>query len=224
MTPKKHIIATARAMNARGLNQGASGNVSARRRDGEGMYLTPSGVSYDALRPSDIVSMDWSGTWAVKAEGRKPSSEWRFHRDILVARPEFGAVVHAHPVHCTALAVHGRGIGPFHYMVALAGGRDIRCAGYATFGTQELSDLVIAALAGRKACLMAHHGLIACGRDLDQALALAVEVETLAAQYLAALQIGTPPELSDAQIDAVLAKVAAGYGYGSGPGQGEGQG
>jgi L-fuculose-phosphate aldolase len=169
------------------------------------------------MRARDIVSMDWSGTWAVKQEGRKPSSEWRFHRDILMARPEFGAVVHAHPIHATALAVHGRGIGPFHYMVALAGGRDIRCAGYATFGTQELSDLVIAALADRKACLMAHHGLIACGPDLDTALALAVEVETLAAQYLAALQLGEPPELTDAQIGEVLAKVRAGYGYGSGP-------
>jgi L-fuculose-phosphate aldolase len=217
MNLKRQIIDTARAMNASGLNQGASGNVSARRPDGEGMYITPSGVPYDAMRARDIVSMDWSGTWAVKQEGRKPSSEWRFHRDILMARPEFGAVVHAHPIHATALAVHGRGIGPFHYMVALAGGRDIRCAGYATFGTQELSDLVIAALADRKACLMAHHGLIACGPDLDTALALAVEVETLAAQYLAALQLGEPPELTDAQIGEVLAKVRAGYGYGSGP-------
>jgi L-fuculose-phosphate aldolase len=220
MTLKRQIIATARAMNALGLNQGASGNVSVRRPDGQGMYVTPSGLAYDAMRPSDIVSMDWSGEWAVKAEGRKPSSEWRFHRDILMARPEFGAVVHAHPVHCTALAVHGRGIGPFHYMVALAGGRDIRCAGYATFGTQELSDLVIEALCDRKACLMAHHGLIACGADLDRALALAVEVETLAAQYLAALQLGEPPELTDAQMDDVLAKVARGYGYGSGPDSG----
>jgi L-fuculose-phosphate aldolase len=105
-------------------------------------------------------------------------------------------------------------------MVAMAGGRDIRCAGYATFGTQELSDLVIEALCDRKACLMAHHGLIACGADLDRALALAVEVETLAAQYLAALQLGEPPELTDAQMDDVLAKVARGYGYGSGPDSG----
>lgn len=217
MSLRKQIIATARAMNACGLNQGASGNVSARRPEGEGMYVTPSGVPYDAMRVRDIVSMDWSGEWAVKEAGRKPSSEWRFHRDILVARPEFGAVVHAHPIHCTALAVHGRGIGPFHYMVALAGGRDIRCAGYATFGTQELSDLVIAALEGRRACLLAHHGLIACGADLDRALALAVEVETLAAQYLAALELGEPSELSDAEIEAVLAKMAQGYGYGSGP-------
>ena len=217
MSLKQQVIATARAMNACGLNQGTSGNVSARRPDGQGIYVTPSGIPYAGMRVRDIVSMDWSGDWAVKEEGRKPSSEWRFHRDILIARPEFGAVVHAHPVHATALAVHGRGIGPFHYMVALAGGRDIRCCGYATFGTQELSDLAIEALRDRKACLMAHHGLIACGRDLDSALALAVEGETLAAQYLAALQLGEPPQLSDAQMDQVLAKVAAGYGYGSGP-------
>ncbi|HSF96058.1 MAG TPA: class II aldolase/adducin family protein [Thermohalobaculum sp.] len=217
MSLKRQIISTARAMNACGLNQGTSGNVSARRPDGKGMYVTPSGVPYGAMRVRDIVSMDWSGDWKVTGEGRKPSSEWRFHRDILSARPEFGAVVHAHPIHCTALAVHGRGIGPFHYMVALAGGRDIRCCGYATFGTQELSDLVLAALEERKACLMAHHGLIACGRDLEGALALAVEVETLAAQYIAALQLGEPPELTDAEIGEVLGKIRAGYGYGSGP-------
>jgi L-fuculose-phosphate aldolase len=219
MSLKQQIIATARAMNACGLNEGTSGNVSARRRDGGGMYVTASGVPYGTMRVRDIVSMDWSGDWRVRGEGRKPSSEWRFHRDILMARPEFGAVVHAHPVNCTALAVHGRGIGPFHYMVALAGGLDIRCAGYATFGTQALSDLVTEALRDRKACLMAHHGLIACGRDLDGALALAVEVETLAAQYIAALQMGAPPELSDAQIGEVLEKIRAGYGYGSDPGK-----
>ena len=216
MTLKNEIIETARAMNTTGLNQGTSGNVSARRPDGEGMYITPSGLGYDAMGPGDIVAMDWSGEWQVDEEERKPSSEWRFHLDILRARPEFGAVVHAHPVHCTALAVHGHGIGPFHYMVALAGGRDVRCCGYATFGTQELSDLVIEAMEGRKACLMAHHGMLACGRDLAQALRLAVEVETLAAQYLAALQLGEPPELTDSQIGEAIAKFQAGYGYGSG--------
>jgi len=217
VTLKKRIIVTARAMNACGLSQGASGSVSARRPEGEGMYITPSGVPCDAMRVRDIVSMDWTGEWAVKAAGRKPSSEWRVHRDVLVARPEFGAVVHAHPIHATALALHRRGIGPFHYRVALAGGRDIRCAAYATFGTEELSAGVIAALEGRRACLMAHHGLIACGADLDKALALAVEVETLAAHYFAALQIGEPPELTDAQIDAVLARMALGDGDGLGP-------
>jgi L-fuculose-phosphate aldolase len=216
MTLKNQIIETARAMNTTGLNQGTSGNVSARQPDGEGIYITPSGLGYDAMNPRDIVAMGWSGEWAVEQEGRKPSSEWRFHLDILKARPEFGAVVHAHPVHCTALAVHGHGIGPFHYMVALAGGRDVRCCGYATFGTQELSDLVLGALEGRKACLMAHHGMLACGRDLADALRLAVEVETLAAQYLAALQLGEPPELTDQQIKEAISKFQAGYGYGSG--------
>lgn len=215
MSLPRAVVETARAMNAAGINSGASGNVSARRADGEGIHVTPSSVAYEAMRPSDVVSVDWDGAWRVERAGRRPSSEWRFHLDILKARPEFGAVVHAHPVNATALAVHGRGIGPFHYMVALAGGRDIRCAGYATFGTAELSERVLEALEGRSACLMAHHGMIACGCDLPQALALAVEVETLAAQYLAACALGPPPELSDAEIDAVLAKIAAGPGYGS---------
>lgn len=215
MSLPRAVVETARAMNAAGINQGASGNVSARRKDGQGIWVTPSAVAYDAMTASDVVAMDWDGRWRVRREDRRPSSEWRFHLDILRARPEFGAVVHAHPVNATALAVHGRGIGPFHYMVALAGGRDIRCAGYATFGTSELSAQVLAALADRRACLMAHHGMVACGRDLGAALALAVEVETLAAQYVAACQLGSPPELSDAEIDAVLEKIAAGPGYGS---------
>lgn len=213
----RKVIEIALKMNASGLNQGMSGNVSARHPDGQGMLITPSGVAYETMEETDIVFMAWDGTWRVETEGRRPSSEWRFHRDILAARPELNAVVHAHPIHATALAVHGRGIGPFHYMVALAGGRDIRCAGYATFGTQALSDLVLEALEDRKACLMAHHGMIACGASLDAALALAVEVETLAAQYVAALALGAPPELSDAQIAEVLEKIAKGGGYGSEP-------
>jgi len=213
---KHALIRTARAMAAQGLNQGTSGNVSVRLPEGAGLLLTPSGVDYAALRPGDVVAMGWDGRWRA-APGRRPSSEWRVHRDILAARGEVGAVVHAHPVHATALAVHGRGIGAFHYMVAAAGGRDIRCAGYATFGTQALSDLVLAALEDRRACLMAHHGMIACGADLGRALALAVEVETLAAQYIAALALGPPPELSEHEIGAVLEKMAAGYGYGSEP-------
>jgi L-fuculose-phosphate aldolase len=217
MSARRALVDAAKGSVAKGLNHGAAGNLSLRRPDGQGMLITPSGLDPDGMRPRDIVSMDWTGTWAVKAEGRRPSSEWRFHRDILVARPEFGAVVHAHPVSATALAVHGLGIGPFHYMVALAGGRDIRCAGYATFGTQALSDLVLAALEGRRACLMAHHGLIACGSDLASALSLAVEVEQLAATYVAARCLGEPPELSDSEIDAVLEKIAAGEGYGSTP-------
>lgn len=215
MNPARQIIETARKMNALGINRGTSGNVSARRPDGKGILVTPSGVEYAVIEEPDIVAMDWDGTWSCHREGRKPSSEWRFHLDILKARPEFGGVVHAHPVSATALALHGKGIGAVHYMVAIAGGRDIRCAGYATFGTQALSDAVLEALEGRKACLMAHHGLIACGRDLAQALEIAVEVDTLAAQYLAALALGEPPTLSDAEMDEVLRKFNAGYGYGA---------
>ena len=221
---RAEIVKTARAMNTSGLNQGTSGNVSARRKDGGGLFVTPSALDYDGMTADDLIALDWDGAWrpsgatdgadtASRRRARlKPSSEWRFHRDILAARSEFGAVVHAHPVHATALAVHGRGIGPFHYMIAIAGARDIRCAGYATFGTQKLSDLVITALEGRKACLMAHHGIIACGRDLAEALKIAVEVETLAAQFIAASALGPPPELSDEEIDAVFAQIKS-VGY-----------
>ncbi|MEM7505121.1 MAG: class II aldolase/adducin family protein [Pseudomonadota bacterium] len=206
------ILATARAMTTLGLNQGTSGNVSA--REAQGFLITPSGIAYDAMTPQQMVRMAFDGT----AEGAlAPSSEWRFHRDILANRPEIGAIVHAHPIQATALAVHGRGIGAFHYMVAIAGGTDIRCAPYATFGSQELSDHVLRALEGRKACLMAHHGMIACGADLAEALKIAVEVETLAAQYLAALAIGEPPELDQGEMAKVIEKFRAGYGYASGP-------
>ncbi len=136
--------------------------------------------------------------------GLEPSSEWRFHRDIYAVRPEFAAIVHTHSPHATALACHGRGIPAFHYMVAVAGGADIRCAPYATFGTQALSDYAVAALAGRRACLLAHHGVVACGQSLDQALALAIEVEHLARVYLAALALGEPPRLDAAEMERVL--------------------
>ncbi len=206
------IIATARAMNQTTLNTGTSGNVSA--RVDEGMLITPSGIPYDVMTTDQIVLVGLDGSWS-KGQAERPSSEWRFHLDFYRQRHEVEAVVHAHPVNATALAVHGRGIGPFHYMVAIAGGHDIRCAPYATFGTQNLSDSVVAALHGRFACLMAHHGVVACGRNLDHALSVATEVETLAAQYLAALQLGEPPLLSSTEIEEVLAKMASGVGYGS---------
>ncbi|MEL6478727.1 MAG: class II aldolase/adducin family protein [Pseudomonadota bacterium] len=214
MTLAGEIIATARQMTALGLNRGRSGNVSA--RTGSGFLVTPSGRDYATMIPDQIVAMAMTGAW----EGpHKPSSEWRFHRDLLASRPEFNAVIHAHPVHATALAVHGRGIGAFHYMVAIAGGADIRCAPYATFGTQALSDHVLAALEGRRACLMAHHGMIACGSTLDEALEIALEVETLAEQFIAASAIGPPPELSAEEMAEVIAKFQAGYGYASSPGE-----
>lgn len=203
---RQQIIDICLKMNATGLNQGTSGNVSLRHEGG--LLITPSGRPYESLAPEDIVRLEMDGT----ANGRwAPSSEWRFHRDILAARPEVQAVLHAHPVHCTALAIMERGIPPVHYMVAVFGGEDVRCAPYALFGTQELSDHALAALEGRNACLLAHHGMIVAGRDLDHAWWLAVELETLARQYLACLPLGEPPRLSSAQIAETLERIA-GYG------------
>jgi L-fuculose-phosphate aldolase len=207
---REAVIATALAMNAAGINRGKSGNVSARLRDGtfDGFLVTPSGLSYDETAPEDIVAV----TPAGEAHGRRvPSSEWRFHRDIYHARPDAGAIVHAHAPFATTLACMHRPIPAFHYMVAVAGGADIRCASYATFGTQALSDAAVAALADRRACLLANHGMIALGATLDAALALAVEVETLAEMYWRALQIGEPILLSAEEMAVVLAKFAT-YG------------
>lgn len=214
------VIETALAMEAKGINNGTSGNVSA-RVDG-GMLVTPSGVPYNRLEPGQLIRMAFDTSWApLTAEpgtsALRPSSEWRFHLDILRSRPEIGAVVHAHPIAATALSAHGRGIGAFHYMVGIAGGNDIRCADYATFGTEELSINAMRALEGRLACLLAHHGILAVGPDPASALGVAVEVEVLAAQYLAARAIGDPPLLTTAQMDAVLAKMASPDGYGSSP-------
>jgi len=207
------VVATALAMNARGINRGKSGNVSARlEADGfAGFLITPTGLPYEDTAPGDIVAMTLEGV----ADGpRLPSSEWRFHRDIYRARPDAGAVVHTHAPFATTLACLHRGIPAFHYMVAVAGGRDIRCAPYATFGTQALSDHALAALEGRKACLLANHGMIAIGPSLGAALALAVEVETLAEMYWRALQIGDPQPLTDAEMDVVLEKFRS---YGQAP-------
>lgn len=184
-----------------GLNRGTSGNVSVRTR--EGLLITPSGVPADALSPEQLVSINFAGE--VTSAGR-PSSEWRFHFDILSACTEFGAVVHVHSPFATTLACLGIEIPPFHYMIAVAGGDTIRCAPYALFGTQRLSDHALAALAGRKACLLANHGMIAAGEDLDDALAVTVEVEALCEQYWRALQIGTPRCLSDDEMREVSEK------------------
>lgn len=202
---REELIATALEMNRSGINQGTSGNLSL--RSGEGMLITPSGVPYDRLEPADVVFLPLDCGDAPIAEGpRKPSSEWRIHRDVYRARPEALAILHAHPVHCAALACLRRPLPAFHYMVAVAGGRDVRCAPYATFGTQALSDHVLAALEGRRACLMANHGLLCLGADLSSALALAVEVEALARTYLQCLSVGEPIVLDDAEMDRVLEK------------------
>jgi L-fuculose-phosphate aldolase len=200
---RQGIIAAALAMNAAGINVNKSGNVSARARRGatEGFVVTPTAVPYQDLATGDLAFVTLGGA----AHGAlEPSSEWRFHRDIYAARPEFAAIVHTHSAHATALACHGRGLPAFHYMVAVAGGADIRCAPYATFGTQALSDYAVGALEGRRACLLAHHGVIACGTSLDHALALAIEIEHLARVYLAALAVGEPPQLDADEMERVL--------------------
>lgn len=204
---RQEVIDTALAMSREGLSPGTSGNVSVRWRDG--MLITPTGMAYDALLPEDIVLVGGDG--APRAGSRKPSSEWRFHLAAYGARPEAQAVVHVHSLNSTALACARKPIPAFHYMVAVAGGADIPLAGYATFGTKALADHVAAALKNRKACLMANHGQIATGPSLPAALALAREVETLAAQYLKVLSIGKPTLLSDAEMVRVLERFK-GYG------------
>lgn len=204
---RQSIIDACIEMNRVGINQGTSGNISVRH--GEGMLITPTSTPYATLKPQDIVFMNWAGD----AEGRlDASSEWRFHLDILKARPEVNAIVHAHPTYCTTIAIMGRKIPAIHYMIAVAGGSDIRCAPYATFGTAELSVNAVKALEGRKACLLEHHGMIAVGTSLDNAMWLAVEVETLARQYHGCLQIGEPPLLSDEEIGNVIGRMAS-YGH-----------
>jgi L-fuculose-phosphate aldolase len=215
---RAEVIATARAMNASGINVNKSGNVSVRcsQKRKAGFLITPTGVPYDALTPPDLVFIPLGKPGGDSLPDgvvgtHKPSSEWRFHFDILRSRSEFAAIVHTHSQAATALACHHLGIPAFHYMVAVAGGPDIRCAPYATFGTQLLSDHALEALQARKACLLAHHGVIACERSLARALALAIEVENLAGMYLRARQIGDPPLLSAAEMARVIEKFAT-YG------------
>ncbi|MCF8179487.1 MAG: class II aldolase/adducin family protein [Sulfuritalea sp.] len=221
------VLATARAMNASGINRGSAGNVSARCE--EGFIITPTGMAYETCADDDMVIVDLDGRLRKAGDGalcvpgiplrervtagrqRKPSSEWRFHRDIYAARTEAGAVVHTHSPFATALACQGMSVPAFHYMVARFGGADVRCATYATFGSQELSDAIIIALDRRCACLMAHHGMVVFGRDCDHALELAVELETLCEQFWRVSQLGQPQLLDDAEMARVLAKFAS-YG------------
>ena len=202
------IIDACRRMNALGINQGTSGNISLRH--GKGMLITPTSVPYEEMTAEQIVLMDMDGAFAP---GQRPSSEWRFHLDILRSRNEVEAVVHAHPTYCTILSIMGLEIPPIHYMIAAAGGESIRCAPYATYGTPELSRHALKALEGRFACLLGHHGMIAVGPSLAKALWLAAEVETLARQYHGCLQIGQPPLLSREEIERVRNKMT-GYGLG----------
>lgn len=196
---RQAVADTARLSVERGLNQGSSGNVSV--RCGNGMLITPSGLPTDDLEANDIVYVPFEG----EVEGDlPPSSEWRFHRDIYLNRPEAQAVVHAHSPFAVSLACLRRGIPPFHYMVALAGGKDIHCAEYATFGTQALSDHILEALKDRKACLMANHGLVAFGENAERALYIALEVENLCEQYWRASLLGAPVLLSDSEMAEVI--------------------
>lgn len=204
---RQQLIDTALAMNASGINQGMAGNLSLRVDDG--FLITPSGMRYDRCEPEDMVLMDLAGDWQGE---RKPSSEWRFHRDIYAAREDAGAVLHAHSPWSTTLACLHKGIPAFHYMVAMAGGKDIRCASYETFGTQELSDAALEALTDRKACLLGNHGLLVLESNLEKALSLAIEVENLARCYCQALAIGEPAILGDEEMSRVLEKFK---GYGS---------
>ncbi len=202
MNQRESLIEACRELTRRGLTHGTSGNVSA-RRDENTFFISPTGMPYEALLPDDIPLMALDGRWFGR---RRPSSEWRFHRDIFKSRSDVAAIVHTHSRFATALACHGRGIPAFHYMVAVAGGADIRCAPYRTFGTQALSDAAVIALEDRRACLLGNHGLIAVGANLSAALALAGEVENLAAQYCASLAIGAPHILDATEMNAIIEK------------------
>lgn len=195
------LIQGALMLDAKGVNQGMSGNLSVRCDDG--YLITPSGMAYNDCTPDDMVWMGFDGS--IQGQ-RKPSSEWRFHHDILTSRADIGAVVHTHSRFATTLACLQRDIPAFHYMIAMAGGNSIRCAPYATYGTQQLSDYALQALQGRKACLLGNHGLIVLGETLEKALALTIEVETLCEIYWRTLQIGQPILLSDAEMAIVQEK------------------
>ena len=199
---RQEVLETALAMSRRGLSPGRSGNVSRRFRDG--MLITPSGMAYDAILPHDIVFVARDGS--VTAGQAKPSSEWLFHLAAYRARVDRGAVVHTHSMHATVLACAGKPIPAFHYMVAIAGGKNIPLVPYATFGTEKLARHVAKGLGKRDACLMANHGQIAIGDTCAKALDLAAEVEVLAEQYFKVLCLGKPILLGDAEMRTVLAR------------------
>lgn len=196
------IVAACRHMNAIGLNQGTSGNISA--RFGDRMLITPTGLPYGEMTADDIASMPIEGEYGSWDGPLAPSTEWRFHLDITRARPEVGAIVHTHSTYATTLAIARKEIPACHYMIAAAGGSTIRCADYATYGTKELSDNALKALENRTCCLLANHGMIATGPTLDKAMWLAVELETIARQYVLSLSIGGPVLLPDAEIARVM--------------------
>lgn len=206
---RTEIVARCRELNSSGINQGTSGNISARFEDR--MLISPSATPYDTLTPEMIASVALDDDSGAYAGPLKPSTEWRFHQALLRGRSDAAAVVHAHPTYCTALASARKEIPACHYMIAAFGGNTVRCAGYATFGTAELSDLTMLAMTDRTACLLANHGMVAIGDSLAKAMWRAIELEAIAAQYCLSLTIGGPVLLSDAAIDETLAGFA-GYG------------
>ena len=206
----KELIKTCIEMESRGINQGTSGNVSMRYKNS--FLITPSSISYNDMTPEDIVEMDWEGGFI----GKQPSSEWRFHRDILKSRNDINVVLHCHSINATSLSCHNRNIPAFHYIVGLAGGNNIRCAKYATFGTQELSDNALIAIKDRLACLLGHHGMICLGKTLKQALMLGCEVEAMSKMYIKALSIGNTDILSEEEMVKVVKQMER-MSYGKGP-------
>ena len=205
---RNKIIEYSLKLNSTNLSPLRSGNISLRSEENgiEGYLITPSGKKYDTLKSEDIVFMSLNEEAKDNTSVNKPSSEWRFHRDIYLNKRDAHAIVHAHSPHATAVSSHGKSIPPFHYMIALAGGEDIKCAEYATFGTEELSQNVINALKDRSACLMSNHGQVAFGKDLEQAFELAQEIENICHQYTIAIKLGEPKILSFEEMKKVLEK------------------
>jgi len=205
---RNQIIEYSLKLNSTNLSPLRSGNISIRAKEDEknGYLITPSGKKYETLKPEDIFFMSLDQDAEIKVSSNNPSSEWRFHRDIYLNKKEAQAIVHAHSPHASAVSSHGKSIPPFHYMIALAGGEDIRCAEYATFGTEELSKNVINALLERSACLMSNHGQVAFGKNLEVAFELAQEVENICHQYTIALKLGQPKILSFEEMKKVLDK------------------
>jgi len=211
LATRREMVETGRRMNASGINQGTAGNISIRIPGG--FLVTPTSLPYDQIEPEDLVQMNFDGSYEGR---RRPSSEWRFHRDILASRQDINVVLHCHSVYATTLAVHHKTIPSFHYMIGVAGGTTIRCAKYATFGTQALSDNALEALDDRLACLLGQHGQISLGKTLASALALGIEVETISRLYVQALTLGEPPILSDEEMARVIQQMKQ-MSYGQAP-------
>ena len=199
---RSEVIRYAKRLNSKNLSALRSGNISVRFKDG--FLITPSGLKYSLLKSKNIVFVSLKGKFDIKKG--IPSSEWRFHQDIYLNKKDAKAIVHAHSTCATAISTHGKSIPAFHYMVAMAGGNDIKCAKYATYGTRSLSKNIIKSLKNRTACLIGNHGQIALGESLSKAFELAEEVENLSHQYINALKIGKPKILSSKEMNKVLRK------------------